>query len=126
MMNIQRFAAATGKFTNVRGTGKSLEADLTAVDATDGIVFDVKPYSNDRILLIFKNTHGSTAKDAKVLKPAAGKGGYAAADTDITVSSLAAGGVAAFWVETAKYASTDGKITCAGSSADIKVVAVVY
>lgn len=123
-MRLQRFAAATGKFTNVRNTGKSLESDLTAVDATDGIVFDVKKYSNDRILLVFKNTHGSTAKDGKVKAPA--NGGYAAADADITISSIAAGGVAAAWVETAKYAGTDGKITCAGSSADIKVVAVVY
>jgi hypothetical protein len=122
MMNIQRFAVATGKVVNLRNTIKSLESDLTAVDATAGIKFDVKNLSNERVYILFKNTEASTAKDIKVLKPTTG--GYAAADTDLSVS-LAAGGVGGAWVETARYANTDGTIVCAGGSANVKAV-VIY
>lgn len=122
MMNIQRFAVATGKVVSLRNTIKSLEADLTAVDATAGIKFDVKNLSNERVYILFKNTEASTAKDIKVLKPTTG--GYAAADTDLSVS-LAAGGVGGAWVETARYANTDGTIVCAGGSANVKAV-VIY
>lgn len=123
MMNIQRFAAATGKVCKVKGTIKSLESDLTAV-TTDGIVFDVKNYSNDRLLLVFKNTNASTAKDVTIKAPT--KPGYAAAGADLELADVAAGGVAAAWVETAAYANTDGTILCKGESTDIKVVAVVW
>lgn len=122
MMNIQRFAAATGKVVTLKNSGKSLESDLTAVDATAGIVFNVKNYSNERLFLIFKNTEASTAKDVVIKKPT--NGGYAAADTDLTISSLAAGGVAGAWVETAKYANQDGTIVCTGGSANVKAVAI--
>lgn len=121
-MKIQRFAAATGKVVSLRNTIKSLESDLTAVDATDGIKFNVKRYSNERFYILFKNTEASTAKDIKVLKPT--NGGYAAADTDLSVS-LAAGGVGGAWVETARYANNDGTIVCAGGSANVKAV-IIY
>lgn len=123
MMKIQRFAAATGKFVTLKNEVKALGANLVAVDATDGIKFDCKNYPNDRLMFVFQNTHASAAKDVKVLKPA--NGHYAAADTDIVVSSLAAGAIAVAYVETAKYANTDGSIYCAGASADVKVAAVV-
>ena len=122
-MRLQRFAAATGKVCKVKGQLKTLETDLTAV-TSDGIVFSLGKYSNDRLLLVFKNTHASTAKDVKVLKPTTG--GYAAASADLVLDDLAAGGVAAVWVETAAYANTDGTIKCTGESTDVKVVAVVY
>ena len=121
-MRLQRFAIATGKVVSLRNTGKSLESDLTAVDATAGIKFDVKGCSNERLYLIFKNTEASTAKDVVIKAPT--KGGYAAADADITISSLAAGGVAGAWVETAAYANTDGTIVCTGGSANVKAVAI--
>lgn len=121
-MELQRFAIATGKVVSLRNAGKSLESDLTAVDATAGIKFDVKNYSNERLYLIFKNTEASTAKDVVIKKPT--NGGYAAADADLTISSLAAGGVAGAWVETAKYANQDGTIVCTGGSANVKAVAI--
>lgn len=123
MMNIQRFAAATGKFVTLNNELKALGTDLVAVDATDGIKFDCKKYPNDRLMFVFQNTHATTAKDAKVLKPT--NGNYAASDADIVLDDLAAGAVAVAYVETAKYANTDGTILCAGESADIKVAAVV-
>ena len=119
MMNIQRFASATGKIVKVDNEAKALGTNLVAVDATDGIIFDTKGYSNDRIMFVFQNTHASTAKDVVLKAPT--NGGYAAADTDLTVSSLAAGAVGVAFVETAKYADKTGKIKFTGSSADIKV-----
>jgi hypothetical protein len=123
MMRIQKFAAATGKFTTVKNQSKALGSNLVAVDATDGIIFDCKKYSNDKLMFVFQNTHASTAKDVVLKAPATG--GYAKADTDITVSSLAAGAVGVAWVETARYADNTGKIKFTGSSADIKVGAVI-
>lgn len=122
-MNIQRFAAATGKFTKVRNESKALGANLVAVDGTDGIIFDCKGYSNDKLMFVFQNTHASTAKDVVLKAPATG--GYAKADADLTVSSLAAGAVGVAWVETAKYADASGKIKFTGSSTDVKVGAVI-
>ena len=86
-MRLQRFAAATGKVESIKNAILDITAKEVAV-TSDGIVFDVKGISNDRICIIFTNTHGSAAKDVKVLKPT--KGGYAAATADITISSLAA------------------------------------
>ena len=123
MIKIQRFAAATGKFVTLNNELKALGTNLVAVDATDGIKFDCKNYPNDRLMFVFQNTHATTAKDAKVLKPS--KGNYAAADADIVLDDLAAGAVAVAYVETAKYANTDGSIYCIGESADVKVAAVV-
>jgi len=91
-MRLQRFAAATGKVCKVKGQIKSLESDLTAV-TTDGIVFDVKAYPNDRLLLVFKNTHATTAKDVTIKAPT--KPGYAAAGADLELADVAAGGVGA-------------------------------
>ena len=123
MMKLQRFAAATGKFTKLRNEAKAAGSDLVAVDATDGIIFDTKGYSNDKILFVFQNTHASTAKDVVLKAPATG--GYAKADADLTVSSLAAGAIGYAWVETAKYADNAGKIKFTGSSADVKVAGVI-
>ena len=123
MMKIQKFAAATGKFVTVRNEAKALGANLVAVDATDGIIFDCKGYSNDKLMFVFQNTHASTAKDVVLKAPA--NGGYAAADADITVASLAAGAVGVAWVETAKYADNTGKIKFTGASADVKVAGVI-
>lgn len=123
MMKIQRFAAAEGKFTKVRNQAKALGANLVAVDATDGIIFDTKGYSNDKIMFVFQNTHATTAKDVVLKAPATG--GYAAADADLTVSSLAAGAVGVAFVETAKYADNSGKIKFTGGSADVKVGGVI-
>ncbi len=123
MMKIQKFAAATGKFTTVKNQSKALGSNLVAVDATDGIIFDCKGYSNDKLMFVFQNTHATTAKDVVLKAPATG--GYAKADTDITVSSLAAGAVGVAWVETARYADNTGKIKFTGGSADVKVGAVI-
>lgn len=123
-MKIQRFAAAEGKFTSVKNQAKALGTNLVAVDATDGIVFDTKGYSNDRIMFVFQNTHATTAKDV-VLKAPGANGCYAAADTDLTVASLAAGAVGVAWVETARYADKTGKIKFTGASADVKVGGVI-
>lgn len=122
-MKLQRFAAATGKFTKLRNQAKAAGSDLVAVDATDGIIFDTKGYSNDKILFVFQNTHATTAKDVTLKAPATG--GYAKADSDLTVSSLAAGAIGYAWVETAKYADNSGKIKFTGSSADVKVAGVL-
>lgn len=123
MMMIQRFAAAEGKFTTVRNQSKALGANLVAVDGTDGIIFDTKGYSNDRIMFVFQNTHGSTAKDVVLKAPATG--GYAKADADLTVSSLAAGAIGVAFVETAKYADNSGKIKFTGTDNNVKVAGVI-
>lgn len=124
MMNIQRFAAATGKVESIKGKILGLESKLVAV-TSDGIVFDVKNCSNDRICIVFKNTHATVAKDVKVLKPTTG--GYAAASSDLVLEDLAAaGGVAAAWVETAAYANNDGTIVCTGESTDVKAVCLYW
>lgn len=122
MMNIQKFAAATGKFVTLNNEIKAIADSLVAVNATDGIVFDCKKYPNDRLMFIFDNTESSTAKDVKIKAPT--NGGYAADDADITLS-LAAGSRAVAFVETARYANNDGTIVCAGGSANVKAVAVV-
>ena len=123
MMNIQRFAAATGKVESIKNAILDITAKEVAV-TSDGIVFDVKGISNDRICIIFTNTHGSAAKDVKVLKPT--KGGYAAKDTDLVLDDLASGRSAAVWVETAAYANTDGTIVCTGESTDVKAVCLYW
>lgn len=123
MMKIQRFAAAEGKFTKVRNQAKALGSNLVAVDATDGIIFDCKGYSNDKLMFVFQNTHATTAKDVVLKAPSTG--GYAKADADLTVSSLAAGAVGVAFVETAKYADKDGKIKFTGASTDVKVGGVI-
>lgn len=115
-------AAATGKFVVTNNEIKSIASDLVAVDTTNGIKFDCKNYPNERIMFIISNTEASTAKDVKVLKPTSG--GYAAADVDLTLS-LAAGAQAVVFVESAKYANSDGSIVLAGGSANVKAVAVV-
>lgn len=122
MMNIQLFAAATGKVVTIKNELKVLGSNLVAVDGASGIEFDVKNYPNDRLMFVFQNTHASTAKNGIVLAPT--NGGYAAEDTDIT-TEIAAGGIGVAYVETAKYVNNNGKIICKGSSTDIKVVAVV-
>lgn len=123
MMNIQKFAASTGKFVTLRNEVKALGTNLVAVDTTAGIKFDCKDYPNGRLMFIFQNTEASAAKDIKVLKPT--NGGYAAASADLVVEDLAAGAVAVAHVETAKYANNDGSIYCLGESANVKVAAVV-
>lgn len=121
MMNLQRFAAATGKFVTVKNEIKEIDADFVAVDATDGLKFDCKAYSNDRLAFIIENTNASTAKKAAIKAPT--KGGYAAEDVDLELS-VAAGKKAVAYVETARYANTDGSIVITGASTDIKAVAV--
>ena len=123
MMNIQRFAAATGKVESIKGSILAITAKLVAV-TSDGIVFDTKGHSNERLCIIFTNTHGSAAKDVKVLKPTTG--GYAAADADLVLDDLAAGRYAAVWVETARFANADGTIVCTGESTDVKAVCLYW
>lgn len=127
MMNIQRFTdPATGKFIELNNAIDLLDSDnLVAVaNTTAGIKFDCKNYPNDRLMFIFVNSHATVAKDAKIYKPS--NGGYAASDTDLVLEDVtAAGGVAVAYVETAKYANTDGSIVVTGESTDIKAVAVV-
>lgn len=119
-MNIQRFAVATGKFVTIKNEIKEVDSSLVAVDATDGLQFDCKEYSNDRLMFIIENS-ATSAKKASIKAPT--KGGYAAEDVDLELS-IAAGKKAVAYVETARYANTDGSIVITGASADIKAVAV--
>lgn len=120
-MNIQRFAVATGKFVTIKNEIKSVDSELVAVDATEGLKFDCKEYSNDRLMFIIENTHASAAKKASIKAPT--KGGYAAEDVDLELN-IEAGKKAVAFVETARYANTDGSIVIIGASTDIKAVAV--
>lgn len=120
-MNIQRFAIATGKFVKVKNEIKNIDESLVAVDATDGLKFDCKEYSNDRLMFIIENANASSTKKASIKAPT--KGGYAAEDVDLELS-VAAGKKAVAYVETARYANTDGSIIITGASTDIKAVAV--
>lgn len=120
-MNIQRFAAATGKFVAVKNEIKEVNESLVAVDATEGLKFDCKEYSNDRLMFIIENSHASAAKKAAIKAPT--NGSYAAEDVDLELD-IAAGKQAVAYVETARYANTDGSIIITGASTDIKAVAV--
>lgn len=120
-MNIQRFAFAEGKFVTIKNEIKDVDDSLVAVDAADGLKFDCKEYSNDRLMFIIENSHASAAKKAAIKAPT--KGGYAAEDVDLELN-ISAGKKAVAYVETARYANTDGSIVITGASTDIKAVAV--
>ena len=117
MMNIQRFAAATGTFVQVKEEDLKV-LTLVAVDATAGIVFDTKGKNNDGLVIVAQNTNASAAKNVTIKAPTTGS--YAKADEDITLS-VAAGGIAVARISTAKYADNTGKVTVTGGSADVKV-----
>lgn len=120
MMKIQKFAAAKGTFLEVKPDAGFKSATLVAVDATNGIVFDTKGKRNIDIVFVASNA-ATSAKDITIKAPT--KGGYAASDTDLTLS-VPAGGIALARVSTAKYANNDGSVVITGGSADIKVQAI--
>jgi len=120
-MDIQRFAVANGKFVTIKNEIKEVDSSLVAVDATDGLKFDCKQYSNDRLMFILENSNASAAKKAAIKAPV--NGGYAAEDVDLELN-IAAGKKAVAFVETARYANKDGSIVITGASIDIKAVAV--
>ena len=122
MMNIQRFAAAEGTTLKVREDEGFIALDPVAVDATDGIEFNLKGVKNDYLLLIAISEEASNAKEVTIKAPT--NGSYAAADADLTLS-LAAGGMAVARISTAKYLNNDGTLVVTGGSTNIKLQAIV-
>ena len=122
MMNIQRFAAAEGTTLKVREDEGFIALDPVAVDATDGIEFNLKGVKNDYLLLIAISEEASNAKEVTIKAPT--NGSYAAADADLTLS-LAAGGMAVARISTAKYLNNDGTRVVTGGSTNIKLQAIV-
>lgn len=122
MMNIQRFAAAEGTTLKVREDEGFIALDPVAVDATDGIEFNLKGVKNDYLLLIAISEEASDAKEVTIKAPT--NGSYAAADADLTLS-LAAGGMAVARISTAKYLNNDGTLVVTGGSTNIKLQAIV-
>ena len=122
MMNIQRFAAAEGTTLKVREDEGFIALEPVAVDATDGIEFNLKGVKNDYLLLIAISEEASDAKEVTIKAPT--NGSYAAADADLTLS-LAAGGMAVARISTAKYLNNDGTLVITGGSTNIKLQAIV-
>ena len=115
-------AAATGTWLQVKPDEGFKALTLVAVDATDGIKFQIpRGAADEYIVLVAQNTHGSAAKNVVIKAPT--NGGYAATDTDVTLS-LAAGGIAVCRIETARFANKDGSIVVTGASADVKLQAI--
>lgn len=115
-------AAATGTWLQVKPDAGFKKLTLVAVDATDGIKFTIpRGAADESIVLVAQNTHGSAAKNVVIKAPT--DGGYAATDTDITLS-LGAGEIAVCRIETARFANRDGSIVVTGASADVKLQAI--
>ena len=115
-------AAATGTWLKVKPDEGFKKLTLVAVDATDGIKFAIpRDAADEYIVLVAQNTHGSAAKNVVIKAPT--DGGYAATDTDVTLS-LTAGDIAVCRIETARFANRDGSIVVTGASADVKLQAI--
>lgn len=106
-MRIQRFAATTGSVVKTLNNVKVLGNELKALDNTNGIIFDVKNYSNDRIMFLIVNTDTVNAQDVTI------KGGDGYAARDDLIVSIPKSDFALCSVETASYAS-NGKVTIKG------------
>lgn len=109
-MKIQKFATTTGSVVKTLNKIKVLGADLKSLDNTNGIIFDVKNFSNDRIMFLIVNTDTVNAQDVTI------KGGDGYAARDDLVVSIPKSDFALCSVETAGYAS-NGKITIKGAPA---------
>lgn len=94
----------------------------TAVE--DGCKFIVpRDIAGSEYLTIIAQNTGEAAYDVSVKAPT--NGGYAAADSDLTLADVPADGIVAIRVETAKYANNDGSIIVASENVAVKF-AVIY
>lgn len=115
-------ATATGTWLKVKPDEGFKKLALVAVDANDGIKFVMpRDAADEYIVIVAQNTNASAAKNVVIKAPT--NGGYAATDTDMTLS-LAAGEIAVCRIESARFANKDGSIIVTGASADVKVQAI--
>lgn len=89
--------------------------------ATDGMKFQLPRASDEYVIVLVQNTAAS-AYNITVKKPE--KGSYYASASD-EVYNLAAGEIAVFRFESAKWANNDGTIVCVPENVAVKA-AVIY
>lgn len=92
-----------------------------ATTAGDGFQFKLPRATDEYVVLIVHNT-GASAYDFTVKKPT--KGSYYAAASDET-HKLAAGELAIFRFESARFANNDGTVNCVPENVAVKA-AVLY
>lgn len=95
------------------------ELSLVAPSAVaDGVKFDVpKDAKLEDIVLIAQNT-GSAAQTVVVKAPT--DGGYAATDTDLSLS-IAEGGIAIVRIESARYFNKDNSVVVTSNATTTKI-----
>lgn len=116
---------AVKTLTPVKGNVNEIQ-DLSwesATTASDGVEFTMPKTTDEYVVLMAYNSSSDTAYDVTVKAPASGS--YAAATSDKVKTGLAAGKIAFFRIESARYASNVGKVKAVGSNAAIKF-AVIY
>lgn len=92
-----------------------------ANDASTGFVFNLPRMSDEYVVVLVHNT-ASAAHNFTIKKPT--NGSYFASASDET-RNLAAGELAIFRFESAKWANNDGTITCIPANVAVKA-AVLY
>lgn len=92
-----------------------------ANDTTTGMVFTLPRTTDEYVVVLVHNT-ASAAQDFTIKKPT--NGSYFASASDET-HNLAAGEIAIFRFESAKWANNDGTINCVPANVAVKA-AVVY
>lgn len=101
------------KFNEIKG--------LTMVAPTstsDGVKFDVPKAAKLEGLVIIAQNTGSSAQTVTVKAPT--NGGYAATDTDLSLS-IPAGGIAIARVESARYFNADNSVVVTSNATTTKI-----
>ena len=95
-----------------------------ATAAADGVSFKIpNDFAGSEYLTIIAQNTGEVAYDVSVKAPT--KGSYAAADSNLTLADIPAGGIVAIRIESAKYANNDGTVVVVPENVAVKV-AIIY
>ena len=113
---------------NTFGTSVIAEFKAVASDGTNNVAYiDAEAYADQKILILIRNAHATTVKDAYVLKG----NGIQKPASDLTAADIpaASASIIPIVVESGAYANTTGtyagKIVVKGESTDIQVAAVI-
>ena len=115
-MAVKEMTPVKGELNRI--TPITLEA---ASDAASGMVFTLPRMSDEYVIVLVHNT-ANAAHDFTIKKPT--NGSYFASASDET-RNLAAGELAIFRFESAKWANNDGTINCVPANGAVKA-AVLY
>lgn len=95
-----------------------------ATAAADGCSFKIpREFAGGEYLTILAQNSGEAAYDVSVKCPS--NGSYAAATENLKLADVAAGGIVAIRVETARFANNDGSIVLIPENVAVKF-AVIY